>query len=74
MINFEENGNFDQKCYYSNISKAIYFDFYSSPVKGAKLPKIDTIEPWDGKDGEMPVEEEIDLSDVELEDLGKEEL
>ncbi len=45
----------------------------TSPVKGAQLPKIDAIDPWDGKDGEMPVEEEIDLSDVELDDL-KEEL
>ena len=46
----------------------------TSPLKGAKLPKIDTIDPWDGKDGEMPVEEEIDLSDVELDDLDKDEL
>lgn len=46
----------------------------TSPIKGAQLPKIDSIDPWDGKDGEMPVEEDIDLSDVELEDLGKEEL
>jgi len=46
----------------------------TSPVKGAKIPKIYDIDAWDGKDGEMPVEEEIDLSDVELEDLEKEEL
>ena len=29
-INFEENGSCDQKCYYSNTSKIILFDFYSS--------------------------------------------
>ena len=46
----------------------------TNPIKGAKLPQVVNIDPWDGKDGEMPVEEEIDLSDVELEDLGKEEL
>merc|ERR1719384_1531353 len=46
----------------------------TSPVKGAKIPKVDNIDPWDGKDGEMPVEEDIDLSDVELEDLDKDEL
>lgn len=46
----------------------------TSPVKGAKIPKIYDIDPWDGKDGEMPVEEDIDLSDVELDDLEKEEL
>uniref|UniRef100_A0A0N5AGI5 Protein disulfide-isomerase A6 homolog n=1 Tax=Syphacia muris TaxID=451379 RepID=A0A0N5AGI5_9BILA len=39
------------------------------PVKGAEFPKIDKVDPWDGKDGEMPVDEEIDLSDVELDDL-----
>ncbi|XP_054719753.1 protein disulfide-isomerase A6 homolog [Uloborus diversus] len=38
----------------------------SAPVKGAKLPQIIDTEPWDGKDGELPVEEDIDLSDVEL--------
>ena len=46
----------------------------TSPVKGAKIPKIYDIDTWDGKDGEMPVEEEIDLSDVELDDLDKDEL
>ena len=46
----------------------------TSPVKGAQIPKIDTIEAWDGKDGELPVEEDIDLSDVELDDLDKDEL
>ena len=40
----------------------------TSPVKGAKIPKIYDIDPWDGKDGEMPVEEDIDLSDVHLDD------
>jgi len=37
-------------------------------VKGAKLPKISKLEGWDGKDGELPVEEDIDLSDVDLDD------
>ncbi|GIX66927.1 protein disulfide-isomerase A6 homolog [Caerostris extrusa] len=40
----------------------------SSPIKGAKLPEILDTEPWDGKDGQLPVEEEIDLSDVDLSD------
>ncbi|XP_035223579.1 protein disulfide-isomerase A6 homolog [Stegodyphus dumicola] len=38
----------------------------SSPIKGAKLPEILETEAWDGKDGELPVEEDIDLSDVDL--------
>uniref|UniRef100_A0A1B6D3Y8 Protein disulfide-isomerase A6 homolog n=1 Tax=Clastoptera arizonana TaxID=38151 RepID=A0A1B6D3Y8_9HEMI len=45
----------------------------TAPVKGAALPKIETVEPWDGKDGELPQEEDIDLSDVNLDDL-KDEL
>jgi protein disulfide-isomerase A6 len=42
----------------------------TNTVKGAKIPKISKVSAWDGKDGEMPAEEEIDLSDVELDDLG----
>jgi hypothetical protein len=34
---------------------------------------MNTIEAWDGKDGEPILEEDIDLSDVELDDI-KEEL
>jgi len=37
-------------------------------VKGAKIPKIAKIDAWDGKDGELPVEEDIDLSDVDLDE------
>jgi protein disulfide-isomerase A6 len=43
------------------------------PLKGTGLPKINTITPWDGKDAELIPEEDIDLSDVELDDI-KEEL
>jgi len=37
------------------------------------LPQISDVAAWDGKDGVMPVEEDIDLSDVELDDLDEEE-
>lgn len=41
----------------------------TTPVRGASLPKLATIDAWDGKDGQLPVEEEeYDLSDVELDD------
>ena len=40
----------------------------TAPVKGGALPTIDDTQPWDGKDGELPVEEDIDLSDVDLDD------
>lgn len=40
----------------------------TAPVRGANVPKVDTVEPWDGKDGQLPEEEDIDLSDVKLDD------
>uniref|UniRef100_T1PDP3 Protein disulfide-isomerase A6 homolog n=1 Tax=Musca domestica TaxID=7370 RepID=T1PDP3_MUSDO len=45
----------------------------TAPVKGAKKPAINTVPAWDGKDGQLPEEEEIDLSDVDLDDI-KDEL
>ncbi|KAJ0182759.1 hypothetical protein K1T71_002128 [Dendrolimus kikuchii] len=39
----------------------------TAPVRAAEMPKISKTEPWDGKDGELPPEEDIDLSDVDLE-------
>ncbi|KAK3611556.1 hypothetical protein CHS0354_018072 [Potamilus streckersoni] len=45
----------------------------SAPLKGAQLPKIESTGAWDGRDGEAPVDEDIDLSDVALDDL-KDEL
>jgi len=41
----------------------------TTPVVGGKLPTINKNEKWDGKDGALPEEEDIDLSDVELDDL-----
>lgn len=38
------------------------------PVKGAEFPKVLTVEPWNGKDGDMPVEEDIDVSDIDLDE------
>lgn len=40
----------------------------TAPIKGAAVPKIYKTEPWDGKDGQLPEEEEIDLSDVDLDE------
>jgi len=46
----------------------------TAPLK--KMPEIKKVDAWDGKDGVMEVEEDIDLSDVDLDDLSdvKEEL
>ena len=38
----------------------------TAPINGEL--KVVTAEPWDGKDGQMPVEEDIDLSDVDLDE------
>lgn len=40
----------------------------TAPLKGAQLPVIIESTSWDGKDAEPPQEEEIDLSDVNLDD------
>jgi protein disulfide-isomerase A6 len=42
----------------------------TAPLKGGNLPKVDDIDAWDGKDGAEPVIDDIDLSDVDLDDLG----
>lgn len=44
----------------------------TAPIKGAALPKIVKTEPWDGKDGQLPVEDDYDLDDEPLD--GKDEL
>ncbi|XP_029486815.2 protein disulfide-isomerase A6-like [Oncorhynchus nerka] len=47
----------------------------TATVGGGALPKINSVDAWDGKDGELPVEDDYDLSDVTLDDdIGKEEL
>ncbi|CAD5117400.1 DgyrCDS6173 [Dimorphilus gyrociliatus] len=49
--------------------KALSFGRGSTvPIGGGKLPEAADIDAWDGKDGELPKEEEIDLSDVKLDD------
>lgn len=41
----------------------------SVAIRAGKLPKLEQTEAWDGKDGVPPVEEELDLSDVDLDPL-----
>jgi len=43
----------------------------TAPIKGAEMPKIYKNLPWDGQDGQLPEEEDYDLSDVELESEGE---
>ncbi|KAK9889420.1 hypothetical protein WA026_004691 [Henosepilachna vigintioctopunctata] len=44
----------------------------TASIRNGQLPAIEEITPWDGKDAELPPEEDIDLSDVDLNE--KEEL
>ncbi|XP_076021370.1 protein disulfide-isomerase A6 isoform X2 [Genypterus blacodes] len=48
----------------------------TATLGGGNMPKIHSVEPWDGKDGQLPEEEEYDLSDVDLDgdDIEKDEL
>ncbi|XP_011505126.1 PREDICTED: probable protein disulfide-isomerase A6 [Ceratosolen solmsi marchali] len=40
----------------------------TAPLRTKELPKIYTTEPWDGKDAELIIEEDIDLSDIDLDE------
>lgn len=61
-------GSFSKDGIYEFLRDLSYGKGHTAPVKGAALPKINTLTGWDGKDGEPIVEEDIDLSDVELDD------
>ena len=38
----------------------------TSSLKGTEFPNVVSIPVWDGKDGELPKEEELDISDIDL--------
>nr|KAG5692877.1 hypothetical protein BaRGS_002312 [Batillaria attramentaria] len=62
-------GQFSEKGINEFLRDLSYGKGSTSPLRNAALPSINTVEPWDGKDAELPVEEDIDLDDVELDDL-----
>ncbi|KAL8585699.1 Protein disulfide-isomerase A6 [Nucella lapillus] len=61
-------GQFSEKGINEFLRDLSYGKGSTSPLRNAALPKIESREPWDGKDGELPEEEDIDLSDVDLDD------
>lgn len=61
-------GSFSKDGIYEFLRDISYGRGQTAPVRGAAIPKIDTVEAWDGKDGQLPEEEELDLSDVVLDD------
>ncbi|XP_063757902.1 protein disulfide-isomerase A6 isoform X2 [Eleginops maclovinus] len=40
----------------------------TATLGNGSMPKVHTVEPWDGKDGQLPEEDDYDLSDVDLDD------
>jgi protein disulfide-isomerase A6 len=62
-------GSFSNDGIYEFLRDLSYGKGHTAPVRGASLPKINDLPGWDGKDGELPPEEDIDLSDVELDDI-----
>ncbi|KAJ4922594.1 hypothetical protein JOQ06_027851 [Pogonophryne albipinna] len=49
----------------------------TATLGNGSMPKVHTVAPWDGKDGQLPEEDDYDLSDVDLDDddiLSKTEL
>lgn len=61
-------GSFSESGINSFLRDLSYGKGGTAPIKGAQLPSINELQPWDGKDAEPPQEEEIDLSDVDLEE------
>ena len=41
----------------------------SASLPNSKIPAVVKSEPWDGKDGQLVVDDDIDLSDITLDDL-----
>ncbi|CAH0561883.1 unnamed protein product [Brassicogethes aeneus] len=61
-------GSFSKDGIYEFLRDLSYGKGNTAPVKGQELPKINKVEAWDGKDGELPPEDDIDLSDVDLDE------
>lgn len=61
-------GSFSTEGIYEFLRDISFGRGQTAPVRGAQIPKVNKIEPWDGKDGQLPEEEDIDLSDVVLDD------
>jgi protein disulfide-isomerase A6 len=61
-------GSFSKDGIYEFLRDLSYGKGQTAPIKGAALPKIKDSKPWDGKDAAPIVEEDIDLSDVDLDE------
>lgn len=72
LVNFKKlkftllRGSFSKDGINELLRDVAYGRGQTATIRGEKIPKIYETEPWDGKDGQLPEEEDIDLSDVEL--------
>jgi len=61
-------GSFSQDGVHEFLRDTMYGRTTTVAIQGGKLPAIKTFPAWDGKDGQLPEDEDIDLSDVELDE------
>jgi len=61
-------GSFSQDGVHEFLRDTMYGKSSTFAIQGGKLPTVQTVSPWDGKDGELPEEDDLDLSDIDLDD------
>jgi len=61
-------GSFSQDGVHEFLRDTLYGKSSTFAVQGGKLPAVQTVSAWDGKDGQLPEEDDIDLSDVDLDE------
>lgn len=74
LVNFKKmkfsllRGSFSNEGINEFLRDIAYGRGQTSTIRGEKIPKIHETEAWDGKDGQLPEEEDIDLSDIDLDE------
>lgn len=61
-------GSFSQDGVHEFLRDTLYGRTSTVAIKGGKLPSVKDVTAWDGKDGELPTDDDIDLSDVDLDE------
>lgn len=71
-LNFRKNkyavlkGSFGKDGIHEFLRDLSYGKGRTSSLRGDGFPKVQKTDKWDGKDGALPAEDDIDLSDVDL--------
>lgn len=61
-------GSFGKEGIHEFLRDLSYGKGKTTSLKNTEFPKLNTVEAWDGKDGKLPQMEELDLSDVDLDE------